>query len=386
MSKKAPSQIYPVIIAVILIALIPFAFVNAPDSLIDRKPAESRVKLRTDNTHSPSASPRSNHRRSPVSSSHSADRLKNFHLSKLTFRDVSLEEALSTLIEDYQGMCQKTGEDPIPFKWSIEGDPDQIAFVRTNHDFISSCNFLALMAGMKCHVNGNIITFSAMQDGSIKSRTYNVPSNFQYRVLSLLADHEANPFYDPFEPEPLEDVFSWLKITGQNERVSYIPNSRTFEVKAGDKAMSKIDGIVESIFTYRPSNLSFHFTDHSEGENPPLTYASFQEQKQLTTKQLEAGRNEKYDQDFYLSVTRTGFWEQVDLYYGGMPSPVDRAIQFHRESDQTYLISPSDSHLEIEIPDSTGKLQLRTLHFSRHKVSNNFLVEDLLKNDQPEEE
>lgn len=256
-----------ILAALILLSLILFAIQQSQKK--DAAQSESKPKRIT-----PSAtrhSSKSTHLKiqrtttRDLPTNHSTEDLSSFFLLPTDLSQVTLEEAMDSLLAHYRNICRETAEGPIKFHYTIHGEPDPIFYLKLGGDFISNLKFIAAMAGMNLEIDNDQLIFTEVKDGPPVQRRWTVPPTFSSSIPELT--HLGIPIDtvdDPFGSSPdIRERLLRLGVIQEGDPVLFLTSSSTLILRTGAKNHVKIDGLVSKSISNTPYQTLIKFPDDS---------------------------------------------------------------------------------------------------------------------------
>ena len=356
-----------IVLALILIALIPFAIHRSPGPTTKPETKVNPVSSRgsTNSTDQSRKGSRAKNR-SQKPPSHRPEDLKNFYLTPRTFRNVSLEEAIGLLLEDYYAICEASGESPIRIAWSIEGNTKIIPYLKSQKDFHTTCRLLALLSGTSFEFKENQINFSELSGEKITTRFFTLPKTFNAYLNSAFTDHGDDPFADGI---PASELLPQIGLINEGGELNYFWAESRIKVTGNEKTQWLINELAEIMVQDIPLLTRIRFSDLTQKDSSPSVILQPGTLAKIPTTILESGRNESYQKPVTLIVSPHGLGEKIELFYNLDEDPFGGFLISSNRPDQTYLSGPGDLSedrtIEIQIPNSSGGTQQRTLTLQR---------------------
>lgn len=233
-----------ILAALALLALIPFAIHHSRQ--VEASITGSSLRTITPPGKNPSTRlSRQGRQRSSTQdqpTSHATEDLDTFFLPPTDLSQVSMEEAMNTLLSHYRNICRETAEGPIQFHCTIHGEPDPIFYLKLGGNFISNCKFIAAMAGMTLEIENDQLTFTEVEDGPPSQRRWTEPPDFPSFLPDLTElGIPTAPFEDPFYSRPdIRKLLLGLGVIKENDPVSFLPSSSTLILRTAQKISSKL--------------------------------------------------------------------------------------------------------------------------------------------------
>lgn len=361
-SNSSRKPVWLVVAALVLLIAIPFAIHQAASRPSSPSPETKTVESSSSRVNS-SRSPGLHSTRKSVSTtppSHHTEELKSFLIPSIELKNVTLEEAMETLILNYRKTCEEMGESPIDFRYSVKGDPTPIVFLRLKGDFLSSCRFIASMAATTLEIEDDRLVFTEVEDGPVVQRRWTVPPTFE-SYLPKLNERGELIIRDPNSPAEdtpnpgIDVLLSRLGALAGDSRASLLTSSGTLITRAGMKNHVQVDGLVANSINQMPIQSRILFEGGSKlGHNTVLLPGRL-EAVQVPANQ-DTGRPEA---QFLISVVEKGFGREIQAisFTGEVPS---------NEARELYMTTGNLSGLGIN----------ENLTYSTHNIMRGFSEED----------
>lgn len=371
-SNPSLKRTWLIVVALALLIAIPFAIQQARTTSL----AQTTAGRSTGGSSMPMTSDRDPDTRSrrtstPVAPpSHQTDDLKDFLIPSFEMKDVTLEEAMETLISHYHQTCRAVGESPVHFEFKVRGEAEPISYIRLTGDFLSSCRFIASMAATTLEIQGEDLTFTEVENEKRHRRRWAVPPTFAQSLPNL--DDQGNPILrntDPFAPGPplpgIGVLLSKLGALEEDASVSYLPGQGIVTLDARMKDMVRLDGLVENS-TNQTSILSRIHIPRPEEQPIDLVLS----QGNLATVQFP--QNEESGTpaiQFLISTTEKGFGREIKVisFPDELPNTKERNLYLEtgnladlglREgmTTATYNVTrwSGEEHLKLMLRDPSG--------------------------------
>lgn len=367
MSKINTRRMWFLALALALLAFIPISIIKTSQQASNEAPQKAnkpRVQLPSASSPTLRTANRA-HQKSPPT--HQARDLKKFHHSQQIFRNVSLEEAFGILLDDYYAICEASGETPIRFKLSVEGNSKTIPYLKTQGNFHTTCRLLALRSGTRFEIKEDQISFTELSGDEITTRLFTVPPTFTSSLSASLYALHGDPFLKDISAS---DILRHVGLLNDGEEMTHSLGEGRIKVTGSGKAQWVINELAEITRQEIPLQTRLKFTDLDQESPSPSVILRPESHGSIPLAILQSGRSETYHQALALTVSPHGFGEKIDLYFKAEEDPFGGfLISPETLSDQSYFIGPGDSPeertVEIQIPDSSGELQQRTLTLQR---------------------
>lgn len=348
-----------IILALILLAAIPFA-VQHTKKETNQTEKNSRSRLiqiaSKDSANRKNQTTRRPSRPVQPLLNHKPEELQHFFLPAVELKNTTFSEAMDTLIAQYRKTCQETGETPLDFKWSIEGNPDPIVSLILKGDFLSDCKLLAAIAGLRLEQDGSTFTFSEFVDSSSLARRWTIPPNFTTWLEEIALLDNA--------PENTMQIGAQFKELGLvDEGGSFNILTNTLIIRGGGKNHFRFDEILKAAPGRNRFQTLLNFsTDQGEAFSP------FSPHQQLSTLQHKnAGNGDLHDLQILFVTNQHGFTTDVRAFSYTGPLPKAEAQNLFNqtgnvndlgiegtETQFTISRNPGESPQRITLRDITG--------------------------------
>ena len=369
------SKIWLILAALVLLALIPFAIQQSQKKENTEVGTNSKSPPLFGN--SPSSNPtRRGRQRSSISdlpTSHSTEDLKAFFIPPSDLSQVTLEEAINSLLAQYRKICRETSEGPVQFRYTIQGNSDPIFYLKLGGDFASNCKFISAMAGMTLKIKDNHLIFTEVEDGPPVQRRWTVPPGFSSSIphlnhTGILIDSTEEPFY---EPPSIRERLLTLGAIEEDALSTYLPGSETFILRAGPKNHVKIDGLVNKAISDTSFQTRIIFTEEPSQNNQvtipgvPNELSVLIPSGRLGFFQKNGNGDDKMPFNFLVASFERGFGREIQAVSlaGKLPSPGAQALFLETGNISDLGIGQNTLHTNAHITRESYREEYHTLTF-----------------------
>ena len=197
-------------------------------------------------------------------STHSVEDLKYFSLPEITFKDTTLSAALKQLEALYFEVCYNTGESPVRFKTTIEGEPLRIVYYQSKYisptDVIRS---LAALSGMQVEIEGHQLLFTEIPtDAGMVQRKMIVPPDFEDQLK------EMYPLDVDEESDINTLIYSMIGIeVSDSIQIKYNAGSSRMSIEANSRHANMVKAFLKELTINRPTQYKIQTKVVSVPEN-----------------------------------------------------------------------------------------------------------------------
>jgi len=258
-SKKAIA-----LLALILLLALSFMFSDKGKAWLSNKGSSSEIRFNAEGLEN-DKSTRSSRRNQATSKvrpkpTHTYGELKDFMIPELKVDNITFNQALYQLRDSYYEICLRTGEKPIPFKFTVE-EPSQrtINITLKNLSFTNMLETLAAIEGMKMETENRQITFTHMKkSGTLYTQTLTVPPG----LLEKLKRNSSGLY--SVEPNISGENGTLQKVVAQRFKelmalegaaISYAPSTLQLIVNADARDLKRIEQIIDHYLAVPPSQI-----------------------------------------------------------------------------------------------------------------------------------